>query len=108
MEPALTTVLGKNGMPLSPEIVKYVADLSRIELTVEDLDKLSKQLQDILGFIDQLSAVDVSGIPATCHILPINSIFREDNLRESLPIEKTMANAPQKKNNLFLVPKVIE
>ena len=108
LEPALTTVLGKNNMPLSPEIVKYVADLSRIELTEEELDKLSKQLQDILGFIDQLSQADVSGIPATSHILPINSIFREDNLRDSLPIEKTMANAPQKENNFFVVPKVIE
>jgi aspartyl-tRNA(Asn)/glutamyl-tRNA(Gln) amidotransferase subunit C len=95
-------------MPLSPETVKYVADLSRIELRPDELEKLSQQLQVILGFIDQLSQVDISGITATSHILPISNVFREDILRESLPVEKTLANAPQKKGNFFVVPKVIE
>jgi aspartyl-tRNA(Asn)/glutamyl-tRNA(Gln) amidotransferase subunit C len=95
-------------MSLSPETVKYVADLSRMELTTEELDKLSKQLQAILGFIDKLSQVDISGITAATHILPISNVLREDIPRESLPIEKTLANAPQKKGPFFVVPKVID
>ncbi len=95
-------------MPLSPETVKYVADLSRMELTTEELDKLSKQLQAILGFIDKLNHADISGITATNHILPISNVLREDNPRDSLPVEKTLANAPQKKGHFFVVPKVID
>jgi len=95
-------------MSLSPETVKYVADLSRIELTTEELDKLSKQLQAILGFIDKLNQADISGITATSHILPISNVLREDIPRESLPVEKTLANAPHKKGNFFVVPKVID
>ncbi len=95
-------------MSLSPETVKYVADLSRMELTTEELDKLSKQLQSILGFIDKLSHADISGITATYHILPISNVLREDIPRESLPVEKALANAPQKKGHFFVVPKVID
>ena len=95
-------------MPLSPETVKYVAQLSRIELTSEELNKLSKQLQDILGFIDQLNLADISGIAPTSHILPISNVLREDVPKASLPVEKTLANTPHKKGNFFVVPKVIE
>lgn len=95
-------------MALSRETLKYVADLSRIELTAQELEKLSLQLQTILGFIDQLSKADIDGIEPTSHILALTNVFREDAPRESLPIEKTLANAPQKKDNFFVVPKVIE
>jgi len=95
-------------MALSQETVKYVADLSRIELTPEELEKLSKQLQAVLGFIDQLNRLDVSNIACTSHILPINNVLREDSPRDSLPVNKTLSNAPRKKDNFFVVPKVIE
>ena len=95
-------------MSLSKETVQYVADLSRIELTSGELEKLSLQLQAILGFIDQLGKADISGISPTSHILPLCNVLREDEPKDSLPVEKTLANAPQKKDNFFVVPKVIE
>jgi aspartyl-tRNA(Asn)/glutamyl-tRNA(Gln) amidotransferase subunit C len=95
-------------MALSQETLKYVADLSRIELAPQELEKLSQQLQTILGFIDQLSQADISGIEPTSHILQLNNVLREDSPKASLPIEKTLANAPQKKDSFFVVPKVIE
>ncbi len=95
-------------MAISQEIVKYVADLSRIELKPEELERLSRQLQDILGFIDQLSKADIAGVAPTSHILPISNVLRDDSPKGSLPIEKTLANAPQKRTNFFVVPKVIE
>ena len=95
-------------MSLSKETVKYVADLSRIELAPQDLEKLSGQLQTILGFIDKLASADIKGVEPTSHILPINNVLREDEPAGSLPVEKTLANAPQKKDNFFAVPKVIE
>jgi aspartyl-tRNA(Asn)/glutamyl-tRNA(Gln) amidotransferase subunit C len=95
-------------MALSQETLKYVADLSRIELNPQELEKLSLQLQTILGFIDQLGQANITGIEPTSHILPLSNILREDDPKASLPIEKTLANAPQKKDNFFVVPKVIE
>lgn len=95
-------------MSLSKEIVKYVADLSRIELDESELIRLSKQLQDIVDFIGKLSEVDTKDIEPTSHILPIKDVLRQDIVKDSLPIDKTLANQPQKDDNFFSVPKVIE
>jgi aspartyl-tRNA(Asn)/glutamyl-tRNA(Gln) amidotransferase subunit C len=95
-------------MALSKETVEYVANLSRIELKPDELDKISKQLESILGFIDKLSALDVKNIEPTSHILPVSNVLREDVASESLAIEKTLANAPQKEGRFFVVPKVVE
>ncbi len=95
-------------MAINKKTVQYVAHLSRIALTREELEKLSNQLQEILDFIDKLSKVDIKGIQPTSHILPINNIFRDDKTKESLPNEKTLENAPCKGDNFFVVPKVIE
>jgi aspartyl-tRNA(Asn)/glutamyl-tRNA(Gln) amidotransferase subunit C len=95
-------------MALSKETVEYVANLSRIELKPDELDKLSKQLESILGFIDKLSALDVENIEPTSHILPISNVLREDEPKKSLDIEKTLANAPEKEGRFFVVPKVVD
>lgn len=95
-------------MAIDKKTVEHVAHLARIELDPAELDKLSGQLKDILDFIDKLGRVDVSNIKPTSHILPINNVLREDVPSASLPIEKTLANAPEKDGNFFVVPKVID
>jgi aspartyl-tRNA(Asn)/glutamyl-tRNA(Gln) amidotransferase subunit C len=95
-------------MGLSKETVHYVADLSRMELDPGELEKLSRQLESILDFIDRLREIDISAIPPTSHILPLSNVFREDTPAKCLPIEKTLANAPAKEDDFFSVPKVIE
>jgi aspartyl-tRNA(Asn)/glutamyl-tRNA(Gln) amidotransferase subunit C len=95
-------------MSISKDDLKHLAHLARIELKDSELDKLSIQLKSILDFIDKLSKLDVSRVEPTSHILPINNVLREDNLSVSLPHEKTLKNAPEKNENFFLVPKVIE
>ena len=95
-------------MALSKETVEYVADLSRIQLQAGELEKFSKQLETILGFIDTLSSLDVSDIGPTSHILPISNVLRSDEPRDSLPVEKTLCNAPGKEGRFFSVPRVIE
>lgn len=95
-------------MAITKETVKYVAHLARIELEPEELERLSQQLQDILDFIDKLKEADIKNISPTSHILPINNVLREDELRESLPPGKALGNAPQRERNFFVVPKVIE
>jgi len=95
-------------MSIDKDTVKYVAHLSRIELAPEELEMLSGQLKDILDFIDKLSKLEIKDIQPTSHILPINNVLREDSPRESLPVAKALANAPQKSEGFFVVPKVIE
>ncbi len=95
-------------MAISKETIEYVANLSRIELGEEELKKFSEQLAAILDFIDKLKNADISNVSPTSHILPLNNILREDSPRESLPATQALANAPQEKNNFYVVPKVIE
>lgn len=95
-------------MAIDKEAVKYVAHLGRIELNPQEVDRLSAQLKGILDFIDKLKRVDIKDIKPSSHILPISNILRQDSRRQSLPIEKTLANAPRKEKDFFVVPRVIE
>ncbi len=95
-------------MAINREIVEYVAHLARIELDAKELERLSRQLKGILDFIDKLKNADINNISPTSHILPINNISRQDEIKASLPAQKALENAPDKEGNYFSVPKVIE
>ena len=95
-------------MAIDKDTVKHVAHLARINLQTQELEKLSRQLHDIVGFIDTLKQVDVAGVEPTSHIVPVNNVLRDDTARESLPHEKTLKNAPAKDGTFFVVPTVIE
>ena len=95
-------------MSIDKKTLEDVAHLARIELDAKELERLSKQLEHILAFIDKLSTLDTANITPTSHILPINNVLRKDEPRKSLPIEKTLMNAPAKQGNFFVVPKIIE
>jgi len=95
-------------MAIDKKTVEHVAHLARIELTPKELEKLSHQLQDILGFIDKLSRLDISKTPPTSHILALSNVLRDDVAKPSLPVEKALANAPSRETDFFSVPKVIE
>jgi len=93
---------------ITPDTVKYVAHLARIDLKPKELEKLSQQLEEILGLIDKLKEVDIKDIAPTSHILPINNVLRDDKPAESLASDKALENAPQRQGNFFAVPKIIE
>jgi len=93
---------------ITTKTVRYVANLCRIKLTAKEEEKLSKQLKKILDFIDKLKEIDISSIEPTSHILPLSNVFREDKLSESLPVKEVLKNAPQREEDFFVVPKVIE
>ena len=93
---------------IDKKTVEYVAALARINLSPQELEKLSGQLQEILSFIDQLNKVEIKDTLPTSHILPLNNVLRSDAPLDSLPVAKTLENAPQKEGKFFVVPKVIE
>ena len=88
--------------------VKYVAHLARLALTPEEEQKLGTQLSSILGYIEKLKEVDVTGIEPTAHAFPLVNVTRSDEVRPSLSHEDALRNAPAQANGLFIVPKIVE
>ena len=93
----------------APEIdIQYVAHLARLHLTPEEEKKLGAQLGGILGYIEKLKALDVTGVEPTAHAVPMTNVTRHDEVRPSLPHDDALRNAPAKANGLFMVPKIVE
>ena len=95
-------------MSIDKETIKQVAHLARIELQPLELEKLSLQLHEIIGFIDKLSCLDTENVKPASHILPISNVLRDDKPQSCLTSEKALENSPSKKGNFFSVPKIIE
>lgn len=88
--------------------VKYVAHLARLGLTPEEEEKFGAQLGQVLGYIEKLREVDVSGVEPTAHAVPLVNVTRPDATAPSLSNEDALRNAPAKANGLFVVPKIVE
>jgi aspartyl-tRNA(Asn)/glutamyl-tRNA(Gln) amidotransferase subunit C len=88
--------------------IKYVAHLARLHLTPDEEKKLGAQLGNILGYIEKLNQLDVSGVEPTAHAVPMVNVTRPDEIRPSLPHEEALRNAPAQANGLFMVPKIVE
>jgi len=93
----------------APEIdIKYVAHLARLHLTPDEEKKLGAQLGGILGYIEKLKELDVTGVEPTAHAVPMVNVTRADEIRPSLPHDEALRNAPAQANGLFIVPKIVE
>ena len=88
--------------------VAYVAQLARLHLTPEEQALYQRQLEQILGYVDELKAVDVSGVEPMSHPIPLSNVLRGDEQREGLAREEALANAPSVRNQQFVVPKIME
>ena len=97
-----------SGVSAQPLDIRYIADLARISLTPEEEARLGSQLGSILGYVEQLRAVDVSGIEPTSHAFPLVNVTRPDEVRDSLSQEEALRNAPHSGHGLFIVPKIVE
>jgi aspartyl-tRNA(Asn)/glutamyl-tRNA(Gln) amidotransferase subunit C len=88
--------------------VKYVAHLARLSLTPEEEQKMAAQLGSVLGYIEKLKEVDVTGVEPTAHAFPMVNVTRRDELQPSISNEEALRNAPASANGLFIVPKIVE
>ena len=95
-------------MEISKEEVEHVAKLARLEVSEDEKAMFARQLSGILTYMDQLKELDTKGIEPTATVLPTENVFRDDDVRPSLPQEKALANAPDQKDGFFRVPKIIE
>jgi aspartyl-tRNA(Asn)/glutamyl-tRNA(Gln) amidotransferase subunit C len=94
-------------MKITKEEILHVAHLARLELDDAAIDKFADQIGTVLEYVDQLKTVDTEGVKPTSHAISLTNAFREDELREHLQTEKVLANAPQRVDGSFVVPKVI-
>jgi len=87
--------------------VEHIARLARLRLTEEEKERYSVQLGKMLEYVRQLNELDLAKVPPTSHVVPLKNVLREDVVRESLPQEEALRNAPQKEKGYFKVPKVL-
>ncbi|HEV7416706.1 Asp-tRNA(Asn)/Glu-tRNA(Gln) amidotransferase subunit GatC [Tianweitania sediminis] len=95
-------------MSVDLETVKRVARLARIAVTTEDAERMTGELNAILGFVEQLDEVDVSGVDPMTSVIPMVMRKRQDAVTDGNKAADIVANAPAAEENFFLVPKVIE
>lgn len=87
--------------------VKRIAELARLELSKDEIEKFQPQLEKILGHVETLTALDVTGVEATSYSAAVFGRMREDTPHESLPKEAVLQNAPDQAQGQIRVPKVI-
>ena len=93
---------------ISKKDVEYVARLARLKLSETEKKAHAEQLNKILGYMDKLNQLDTTHIKPTSHVVEMQNVFREDSVTPSIPVDNAFQNAPDKKDNFFRVPKVIE
>jgi aspartyl-tRNA(Asn)/glutamyl-tRNA(Gln) amidotransferase subunit C len=95
-------------MQITQREVEAVAKLARLEITPAEKDLFAKQLSQILTHVEQLKRYDTTGIDPTSTVLGQVNVFRDDDVGPSLPVDKALANAPEREADGFCVPKIIE
>lgn len=95
-------------MKITKEEVLHVAHLARLDIDEGNIDTLAGQIGKILEYVDMLSRVNTEGVKPTTHAIFLTNAFREDFEVVHMDREKSLANAPDKQDGNFVVPKVIE
>ena len=88
--------------------VKKVAKLARLELSETELEEFTSQLSAILDYVAKMNELDTENVEPLAHCLPISNVFRQDVVKPSLGTEKALANAPERDNEFFKVPKILD
>ncbi|KEC55063.1 Asp-tRNA(Asn)/Glu-tRNA(Gln) amidotransferase subunit GatC [Bartonella koehlerae] len=95
-------------MSVDQETVKRVSHLARIALHDDEVEPMTKELNIILDFVEQLNKVDVSGVKPLTSVIPMTLRMREDRVTDGDKAADIVANAPVTEENFFLVSKVVE
>ena len=94
-------------MKITLQDVEKVAKLARLEVSPAEKEAFANQLSQILTYVETLKQYDTKGIEPTATVLGQVNVFRDDVVRPSLPVEKALANAPDREADGFSVPKII-
>ena len=92
---------------MEEEKIRYLAHLARIQLSEEEVHNLNKDLSQLLDYVEQLKSLETGEVEPTNAVLPAYNRFRKDKVAPSMPVERTLANAPERMGDFFRVPRVI-
>lgn len=98
----------ENIMALDIETVRRIARLARIHIPEADLEPLAGELNNIIGWVEQLSEVDTDGVEPMTSVVEVTAPLREDKVTDGGYPDKVLANAPDATEEFFTVPKVVE
>jgi aspartyl-tRNA(Asn)/glutamyl-tRNA(Gln) amidotransferase subunit C len=88
--------------------IEHIAALARLKLSDSEKDLFSRQISNIISYIEKLNELDTSSVEPTAHVFPIHNVFREDVATPSLSRDKALQNSPEKDDSFYIVPKIIE
>lgn len=95
-------------MKITKEQVTHVANLARLNLTEDEKELMTKDMASIIAFVDQMNELNISEVNPTAHVIPINNVFRNDEVKPSMDREQLLSNAPSQERGCFSVPKIVE
>ncbi len=95
-------------MRISEELVRYVAELSRIRLDGEQTEKMKEELSAVIAYMDVLSGLNTDGTEPLSHVFPINNVMRGDEALASYDRAALLKNAPEHTDETVIVPKTVE
>lgn len=95
-------------MSLTVKEVQWVAHLARLQLDRAELEMMTRQLSAIVDYVAQLKQVNTEGVEPMAHALAVQNVFRDDEPAPSLSAAEALANAPQRRDDFYRVPPVLE
>lgn len=95
-------------MSVNKEQVRHIAKLARIAMSDDELERLVPELNNILGWVEQLAEVDTDGVEPLTAVIDLKLRLREDAVTDGNCRDEVLANAPDAQHGFFAVPKVIE
>lgn len=95
-------------MKLNRAMVEHIAELAKLQLTEEEIDRYAEQLSDILAYAEKLQALDTDAIPPTASVLPLRNVLRPDEVAPSLPRNEVLANAADTADGQFRVDAILD
>lgn len=93
---------------ISDETIEYVGILAKLELSDEEKEAAKKDMASMLDYIDKLNELDTTGVEPMSHVFPVNNVFREDMVTNEDDSENMLKNAPEVKEQSYVVPKTVE
>ena len=94
-------------MTISTSDIQHLESFSSLALTDDETDGLRQDLENIIGYIEQLGELDVSGVEPTYQVTGLSNVWREDEVQAGILVEELLDLAPEKQNNQVKVPQVL-
>jgi aspartyl-tRNA(Asn)/glutamyl-tRNA(Gln) amidotransferase subunit C len=94
-------------MSVTIKDVEHIAKLAKLEFPDVEKERLTHQMNDILGYMEKLNSLDTTNVEPLAHVIELSNVFREDEVTPGLSREYALMNAPEKTDQFFKVPKVI-